>query len=63
MPLKSKSVSTNIKEFHQGKTFKATEAAHGKKVADKQAIAVGLNAARKNGNTSVPAPMPVSRKK
>lgn len=51
MPLKpgksKKVVSENIKEFHTGKTFAATEAKFGKKKADKQAVAVSLSNARK----------------
>lgn len=52
MPLlkgKSKKIiSSNISEFHKGKTFKATAKKFGKKKANKQAIAVALNTARKS---------------
>ncbi len=49
MPLKpgksNKVVSENSAEFHKGKTFKKTAAKHGKKTADKQAVAVALKKA------------------
>lgn len=52
MPLKkgssSKTISSNIKEFHTGKTYGATEAKFGKARADKQAVAVALNEARRS---------------
>jgi len=51
MPLKpgssKETVSQNISEFHTGKTYAHTAAKFGKKRADKQAIAVALNTARK----------------
>lgn len=44
MPLKKgkskKTFSGNIAEFHEGKTFAATEKKFDKKTADKQAIAM-----------------------
>ena len=40
-------VSHNIRELHQGPQFKKTSANHGKKVAQKQAIAIALSQARK----------------
>jgi hypothetical protein len=53
MPLKkSKSragISKKIEEFHEGKTYAHTKAKFGKKKADKQAVAVALNTARKAG--------------
>ena len=53
MPLKKsaskKAVSENIEEFHHGETYARTKAKFGKKRADKQAVAVALNAARKSG--------------
>ena len=53
MPLKSgkskKVVSSNISEFHTGKTYAATKAKFGKKRADKQAVAVAMSKARKSG--------------
>lgn len=48
MPLNpSAGVSNNIREFHTGKTYARTAAAHGKKTADKQAIAVAYSVARR----------------
>lgn len=53
MPLKSgkssKVVSSNISEFHTGKTYAHTKAKFGKKKANKQAVAVALNQKRKLG--------------
>jgi hypothetical protein len=53
MPLKPgkspSTVSKNISEFHTGKTYAKTKAKHGKKVADKQAVAAALNKARESG--------------
>lgn len=55
MPLKSgasqKTVSANIRELHAGPQFKRTAKKHGKKVADKQAVAIALGQARKAGAT------------
>lgn len=52
MPLKKgsskKVVSSNIKEFHKGKTFAKTERKFGKATADKQAVAVALSTARRS---------------
>jgi hypothetical protein len=49
-PGKSKStVSENIREFHTGDTYAKTKAKHGKKTADRQAVAAALNQARKSG--------------
>lgn len=52
MPLKSgkskKTISKNIEEFHTGKTYAATSKKFGKEKADKQAIAVALETARKS---------------
>lgn len=45
-------VSKNIKEFHTGKTYAATEAKFGKAKADKQAIAASLENARRTGGKS-----------
>lgn len=42
-------VSKNISEFHTGKTYAHTAAKFGKSRADKQAIAVALNTARRYG--------------
>jgi hypothetical protein len=51
MPLKSGSspetISSNISEFHTGKTYAHTASKFGKERADKQAIAVALSTARK----------------
>jgi hypothetical protein len=56
MPLKKgksrATVSQNIREFHTGKTYAHTAAKFGKKRADKQAVAVALNSARKSGGGS-----------
>ena len=43
-----KTISTNIKEFHGGKTFKATKAKFGKAKADKQAVAAALSTDRRS---------------
>jgi len=52
MPLKKgkskKTVSSNIREFHTGKTYARTRAKFGKKRADKQAIAAALSQKRKS---------------
>jgi hypothetical protein len=40
-------VSENIRELHTGKTFAHTAAKFGKEKADKQAVAIALNVARK----------------
>jgi len=51
MPLKSGSskavVSENIREFHHGPSYAHTESKFGKKDADRQAIAVAMETARK----------------
>lgn len=53
MPLKKgkskKVVSDNISEFHTGETYARTKAKFGKEKADKQAVAVALDTARKSG--------------
>ncbi len=55
MPLKkgksNKTISKNISEFHKGNTFKKTAAKFGKDRANKQAVAVALNQARKSGTS------------
>jgi len=52
MPLKKgkskKTISSNISEFHKGKTFAHTKAKFGKATANKQAVAVALSTARKS---------------
>jgi hypothetical protein len=52
MPLKKgkskKTISKNISEFHKGKTLAKTAKKFGKSKANKQAIAVALNTARKS---------------
>ena len=52
MPLKRGSsratVSRNIRDLHGGKTYAATENKHGKKAADRQAIAIALAEARRS---------------
>lgn len=51
MPLKKgssrKTISQNIREFHSGKTYAKTRRKFGKTKANKQAVAVALNSARK----------------
>lgn len=51
MPLKKgsskKTISSNIKELHTGKTFAKTSAKFGKAKADKQAVAIALSESRK----------------
>jgi len=53
MPLKSgkgkKTISSNIRELHGGKTYAHTAAKFGKKKANKQAVAIAMNKARKSG--------------
>jgi hypothetical protein len=53
MPLKKgtsrKTVSTNIREFHTGKTYARTRAKFGKTRADRQAVAVALSQKRRSG--------------
>lgn len=53
MPLKKgksqKIISENISEFHGGETYAKTMKKFGKKRADKQAIAVSLEKARRSG--------------
>jgi hypothetical protein len=49
-PGKSKAaVSSNIREFHKGKTYAKTRKKFGKKKADKQAVAVALSEKRRSG--------------
>ncbi len=52
MPLKKgsgqKTISSNISEFHKGKTYAATAKKFGKSTADKQAVAVAMSEARKS---------------
>ncbi len=53
MPLKKgkskETISRNIKEFHESATYAKTKEKHGKKRADKQAVAVALETARTSG--------------
>lgn len=53
MPLKSgkspKVVSSNIREFHKGKTYAHTAAKFGKARADKQAVAAAMSKKRSSG--------------
>lgn len=50
MPLKPgksrKTISSNIRELHGGKTYAKTKAKSGKKAADSQAVAIALSTAR-----------------
>jgi len=52
MPLKSgkskKVISSNISEFHKGKTFAKTAKKFGKTTANKQAVAVAMRKAGKS---------------
>lgn len=52
MPLKKgkskKVISKNIRELHSGKTYQKTKKKFGKKKADKQAVAIALEKARKS---------------
>lgn len=52
MPLKKgkspKTISANISELHQGKTYQRTKRKQGKAQADKQAIAIALQKAGKS---------------
>jgi hypothetical protein len=52
MPLKKgtseKTVSKNISEFHQGKTYQRTMEKFGRNVANKQAIAAALETRRRS---------------
>lgn len=61
MPLKpgssKETISSNISEFHTGKTYAHTAAKFGKAKADKQAIAVALSTARKYGKAGGGAAM------
>jgi hypothetical protein len=52
MPLKKgksqKTISSNIREFHKGETFAKTKRKFGAKKAQKQAIAVAMETARRS---------------
>lgn len=52
MPLKKgsseKTISSNIRELHTGKTFAQTAAKHGKATANKQAVAIAMKEAGKS---------------
>lgn len=52
MPLKKgksqKTISKNISELHKGKTFQKTNRKFGKAKANKQAVAIALEEARKS---------------
>lgn len=50
-PGKSKAtVSSNIAEFHTGKTYAKTKAKFGKETADNQAVAAALKTRKKSRN-------------
>jgi len=44
-----KTISHNIRELHEGRTWERTAMEYGKKKADKQSVAIALNEARKSG--------------
>jgi hypothetical protein len=52
MPLKKgtsrSTLSSNIREFHKGKTYARTKRKFGKKRADKQAVAASYNERRRS---------------
>ena len=52
MPLKSgkskKTISKNISELHKGPNYAKTKKKHGSKVANKQAVAIAFEKARKS---------------
>lgn len=52
MPLQegssSKTISKNISELHTGKTYERTKGKFGKEKADKQAVAIAMDEARKS---------------
>ncbi len=52
MPLKKgksqKTVSSNIREFHEGPTYAKTKRKFGKSKADKQAVAVAMSEKRRS---------------
>jgi hypothetical protein len=56
MPLKkgtsNKTVSSNIRELHGGKTYARTRAKLGKAKANKQAVAIALDKKRRSGRRS-----------
>lgn len=41
-----KTIASNIREFHQGDTYARTKREHGKRDADKQAVAVAMRMAK-----------------
>lgn len=43
-----KGIGENIREFHRGKTYSRTKAKHGKRVADRQAVAAAYSNARRH---------------
>ena len=52
MPLQKgksqKTISSNIKEFHKGRTYAHTKAKFGKATADRQAVAAAMETARRS---------------
>ena len=57
MPLKRgksrKTIAGNIAELHGGNTYARTAARHGKKAADKQAVAIAMKQAGKARKTTI----------
>ena len=51
-----KTISSNIRELHGGKTFAHTSAKFGADKANKQAIAIALSEARRSGGKMKPPP-------
>ena len=47
-----KTISNNIRELHTGQTFAKTKAKEGKAKANKQAVAIALDTARRSGGRS-----------
>lgn len=59
MPIKKgtgrKTISSNIRELHSGKTYATTLRKEGKTRANKQAVAIALSTERKSGGKRKPS--------